>query len=170
VRRSILLAGLALAGCEVYSVPSVGDCPGTKVGAFVLSLKLSDAGSTCPPPVAANPAIQVGATLSWQPDGGAAICLDRPHAVPFLGTHVGDHVLVRNVDPDVPVGGCTCPVSVVTEIEGDVVRSADGGFAGLAATWRDSLDGGTADAGGADGGICGCGLPCQIVYTPDGGP
>lgn len=169
MRRSILLAGLALAGCEVYSVPDVVECPGTKVGGFVLALKYSDAGSTCPN-VGANPAIQVAATLSRQPDGGAAICLDRRHAVPFLGTQTGDHVLVRNVDPDAPVSGCGCPVSVVTEIEGDVVRDADGGYADfVTAQWRDLLDVGSADAGVQDGGVCGCGLPCQILYTPDGG-
>jgi len=169
VRRSILLAGLALAGCEVYSVPDPVECPGTKVGGFVLALQYSDAGSTCPP-VGANPALQGAATLSWQPDGGAAICLDRRHAVPFLGTHTGDHVLVRNVDPAAPVSRCSCLVSVVTEIEGDIVRDADGGYADFTARWRDVLDVGSADAGVQDGGVCGCGLPCQILYTPDGGP
>jgi len=170
VRRSILLAGLALAGCEVYSVPSPPTCPGTKVGGFVLALKYSDAGSTCPPNVGVNPSIQASATLSWQPDGGAAICLDRSHAVPFLGTHTGDHVLVSNVDPDAPVSGCTCLVSVVTEIEGDVVRDTDGGFADFTARWRDTLAPSDGGAVTPDGGVCGCGLPCQIQYTPDGGP
>lgn len=169
MRRSILLAGLALAGCEVYSVPDTVECPGTQVGGFVLALQYSDAGSTCPTRVPVNPPFQVTATLSWQPDGGAAICLDRRHAVPFLGTHTGDHVLVSHVDPDAPVSGCSCLVSVVTEIEGDVVRDADGGYAGFTSRWRDLLDVGSADAGILDGGVCGCGLPCQILYTPDGG-
>jgi hypothetical protein len=162
VRRSILLAGLALAGCEVYSVPGLPECPGTKVGGFVLALQYSDAGSTCPPNVKVNPALRVAATLTSQPDGGAAICLDRPHAVPLLGTRTGDHVLVRSADPDSPVSGCTCVVSVVTEIEGDVLRDGDGGFVDFTARWRDAL-------AAPDGGVCGCGLPCLILYTPDGG-
>jgi hypothetical protein len=162
VCRPLLFAGLALAGCEVYSVPSAAECAGTKVGSFVLALSYSGAGSTCPS-VGATSAFQVGATLSWQPDGGAAICLDRPHAVPFLGTHAGDHVLVSNVDPDSPVSGCSCLVSVVTQVEGDVVRNADGGFADFTGAWLDAL-------AAPDGGDCGCGLPCQIQYTPDGGP
>ncbi len=172
MRRSILLAGLALAGCEVYSVPAPVECPGTTVGRFTLALQYADAGSTCPP-VVANTAFSVTATLTWQPDGGAAICLDRPHAVPFLGTHTGDDVLVGNLDPAATVPPCTCPVVVVNEIDGHVVRNADGGFADFASRWRSTLappDGGATDAGQDGGGICGCGLPCQVLYTADGGP
>ena len=40
-----LLAGLALAGCEVYSVPAPVKCPGTAVGLFTFSLAYADAGS-----------------------------------------------------------------------------------------------------------------------------
>jgi hypothetical protein len=99
VRNFILLAGLALAGCEVYSVPSPEQCPGTIVGRFTLSLAYADAGSTCPPGVAANPNFSIPATLTYQADGGAAICLDRSHAVPFYGVtfygaRAGDHVVV----------------------------------------------------------------------------
>lgn len=169
MRRTILLAGLALAGCEVYSVPGPVACPGTKVGGLLLGLSYSDAGSTCPPSIPVNSDFLVAATLSFQGDGGAAICLDRSHAIPFLGTHVGDHVVVGNVDPDAPVSGCTCLVTVAREISGDIVRDADGGFAGFTARWRDSL-GVPGDAGAQDGGACGCGLPCQVLYTPDGGP
>jgi hypothetical protein len=177
VRRSILLAGLALAGCEVYSVPAPAECPGTNVGRFDLALQYAaDAGGSlpaCPATAVANTAFAVPATLAFQPDGGAAICLQRAHAVPFYGAHVGDHVRVSNVDPAAPVNVCTCLVVVVNEIEGDVVRDADGGFVTFTSRWLSTLtapDGGAGDAGTQDGGVCGCGLPCQVLYTPDGGP
>ena len=170
MRNSILLAGLALAGCEVYSVPAPVKCPGTAVGLFTFSLAYADAGSTCPPGVAANTVLGgVTATLTFQEDGGAAICLDRSHAVPFYGSHAGDHVVVSNFDPAAPVNGCSCNVPVTNTITGDVVRAADGGFVDFASSWLSVLaapDGGAAQ----DGGICGCGLPCQVLYTPDGGP
>jgi hypothetical protein len=121
----------------------------------------------------ANPTIAAAATLAFQPDGGAAICLSRPHAVSFQGARTGDHVLVSNVDPAAPINVCTCLVVVVNEIEGDVVRDADGGFVSFTSSrWLSTLsapDGGAGYPATQDGGVCGCGLPCQVLYTPDGG-
>jgi hypothetical protein len=172
VRSAHLFLAILLAGCQLYATPPVAACPGSQVGAFSFDLSessdSSDGGaSRCP--FAYNATASFNATLVWDPEGSsAALCAQKPHAVPHTGTHDGDHLTVSVVDEGgiVSTSGCSCPVSVVEVIDGVVLRD-DGGLAV-------GFDGGMLDqltlAGGGDGGACSCGLPCQIRYRLTGRP
>jgi len=119
------LAALALAGCEVYAVPSPVDCPGARVGTFDVAgdqvLPLD------PPPPAgcffADPSsasYQVKQTLFFNGSlyvGGpattaAALCIGAPHAAPRIGTIADDGTFtVSYVNLTGSIAGCTCPSS-----------------------------------------------------------
>ncbi len=121
-----LFAALALAGCEVYAVPSPVTCPGDRIGTFnfagVQVVPLD------PPPPAgcffadpASPVYQaknpinfsgsfyVGAPATPRP---AALCIGAPHAEPRIGTLADDGTFtVAYVNLSTSIGGCTCPTA-----------------------------------------------------------
>ena len=171
------LVAAGLLGCEFYSSPAPIPCPGDYVATFSFATSpdasVADS-STCPREFAADPAqvaqsLAFSAALHAQPDGGAALCRGVAHARPWLGSFVADHLDVAASDTGGLTPSCTCALLVVERIVGDVQR--DGGvpttFLGeLVDSISPDPAGSVPDGGTADGGICGCGLPCELRYVP----
>ncbi len=173
VRLAPMLLAAGLLGCEVYSSAPADPCPGTSVA--VLSLATppdggpSQSGSTCP--FAGDPnqvlqALAFTAEIRVSPDGGAALCRSTPHARQWLGTFQADRLDVSVTDVGGGTPSCSCALTVVERIAGDLQR--DGGvpvaFSGQLTDSLSPSDPALLDGGTADGGVCGCALPCDVRY------
>ncbi len=170
-----MLLAAGLLGCEVYSSPPAQPCPGDPVAAFSFSTAPdggpATSGSTCP---FASDSNQVAQSLSFtaalhaSPDGGAALCRSSDHSVPWLGTFQAGLLDVSVADIGGGTPSCGCALSVVERVTGNVLF--DGGSpAGFTGQMVDSVapaDATALDGGTADGGVCGCNLPCEIIYAP----
>ncbi len=120
-----LLAAFALAGCEVYAVPSPLSCPGDRIGTFnfagdeILPVVVPPAGTGCFFADPTNPANQAAQSIAFtgsfyfgQPatPQPAALCINAPHALPRIGTVAPDGTIdVSYVNVGASIGGCTCP-------------------------------------------------------------
>jgi hypothetical protein len=170
-----MLLAAGLLGCELYSTAAPAPCPGELVASFSFFTP-SDGGpvalnSTCPFASDPNQVVQslaFTAALHVSPDGGAALCRPVPHARYWLGTFQADRLDVSVTDVGGGTPACACALSVVERVVGDVQR--DGGvpaaFSGELVDSVSPADPAAPDGGSAGGGVCGCGLPCEIRYTP----
>ncbi len=170
-----MLLATGLLGCEVYSTPPAQPCPGDPVATFYFSTPPdggpATSGSSCP---FASDSNQVAQSLSFtaalhaSPDGGAALCRSSDHAVPWIGTYQADALDVSVADTGGGTPACSCALLVVERVTGSV--QLDGGApAGFTGQLVDSIapaDPTALDGGTADGGVCGCRLPCEIIYAP----
>ncbi len=176
-----ILCVLALAGCEIYAVPSALVCPGTKQATFNFVGVLAPSTTTaCSFASQASNPLSFSGTVAYDADGGACLSRNIPHAVLNLGTHVGDSIDVGTVDFGGGLSGCACPAGtnvqlvIAQRITGDISRDGttpttfDGGF--LTAVSAANADGSPANlppcACGtveADGG-CTCTIPCALQY------
>jgi hypothetical protein len=175
VRAGSLLLAAGLLGCEVYSTPPLPACPGQVVATFTLSSPLAppDGGlaTDCAfrnDPNQVFPSVAFTAALHVDADGGAALCRSVPHVRHWLGTFQADRLDVSDTDVGGGTPSCSCALSVVERVVGDVQR--DGGvpvaFSGELVDSVSPADPAELDGGTADGGVCGCGLPCEIRYAP----
>ncbi len=161
--RAFLLLAVAMAACESDRPPP---CPGSPVATFSLATALVDGGSSCAPDAGLSPGSSFTAILAWDPvDGGAAaLCIQRPDAQPHLGTHQGDQVQVQHTTSDITIPGCSCPdggtMTILEVIDGGVLRGDGGMPVGFSGIVQDHV------SAASD---CGCGLPCTVSYTLDGG-
>lgn len=171
VRTGLVLLAAGLLGCEIYSSPNPMDCPGNLVATFYFSTPPDGgpaaSGSTCPFASDPNQVVQslsFKAALHASPDGGAALCRTSAHALPWLGTFQADQLDVSVTDTGGGTPACGCPLSVLERVTGSVQR--DGGVpVGFTGDLVDSIS--PADGTALDGGAaCGCGLPCDIRYSP----
>ncbi len=164
MRALALLAAAALAGCP--STPPT-TCPGDVVATLEFQASLQpDSGCTFASGMA--PGIGFSGLVAWTPDGGAAVCQRQIEAGPHLGTHDGDHLLVRSTWFGVPIADCSCAADVAEVIEGDLQRVDGGSVVGFLGELRNDVapqDGGSATPGP---GLCGCGLPCTVRYALTG--
>jgi hypothetical protein len=119
IRPAAALAFL-LAGCE----PTLPTCPGTPQGAFLFTLTAAPATCGFKGPVDDLPTF-VG-VVSWLPDGGAALCVQRPLAAPKLGTRTGDAVSFSSEEPAVQLASCSCPLALVETVTGQLQRDGAG--------------------------------------------
>ena len=172
MRAGPLLLAAGLLGCEVYSTAPLPACPGQLVATFSLSSP-PDGGltTTCPfgsDPNQVFPSLAFAAALHVDADGGAALCRPLPNSRHWLGTFQADRLDVSSTDVGGATPGCSCALSVVERVVGDVQR--DGGvpvaFSGELVDSVSPADPAALDGGTADGGACGCQLPCQIRYAP----
>jgi len=175
VRTGTILLAAGLLGCEVYSTPAPVSCPGELLASFSLSTSPDGgplaSGSTCPFASDPNQVVQslaFSASLHLSPDGGAALCRSTAHALPWTGTFQADRLDVSVTDNGGGTPSCSCALTVVERVVGDVQR--DGGvpvaFVGELVDSVSPADPASLDGGTADGGVCGCGLPCEIRYSP----
>ena len=175
VRARALVLAAGLLGCEVYSSAPPAPCPGETVARFSLYTAPdggpAQAGSTCPFAGDPNQVLQslaFAAELRLDADGGAALCRGTPHARQWLGTFQADRLDVAVTDVGGGTPSCSCALVVVERVTGDVLR--DGGvpaaFTGELVDSISPADPAALDGGAADGGVCGCALPCQVRYAP----
>lgn len=171
MRAVPILVAAGLLGCELYSTTPAAPCPGALVATFALATPPGGGpagpASTCPFASDPNQVLQslgFTAALHASPDGGAALCRTAAHALPWVGTFASDHLDVGSLDTGGAIPTCLCALAVSERVAGDVAR--DGGvpvaFAGSLVD--------TVSAADPDGGPCGCGLPCQVVYPSLAGP
>lgn len=163
--RTALLAAaaVALAGCEVYAVPDPLPCPGTSVGTLNFNGSLRP--STCTFAGSSNASLVFTGTVSFEPDGGAWLCVQTPHAEPRRGTHAGDAIDVSYRNPAASLAECNCPVEVLETITGTLRRGDGGVLEGFDGGMTSAVTPSSPDAGStADGGLCGCQLPCALQY------
>jgi hypothetical protein len=136
VSRLAALA-LLLAACET----SLPQCPGTHQGAFVFELTSGAAscafsfpGSVSPPP-GEQDGTRFTAVVSFLPDGGAALCVQKTLASPMLGTRSGDELSLASPEATLNVGSCPCQLVLQEAVSGRVLRDGAGaatGFEGVA--------------------------------------
>jgi hypothetical protein len=161
-RRLALLAAAALAGCEVYAVPDPPTCPGATVGTLDFSGALLPA--SCPFAGSANATLTFSGTLTVEADGTAWLCVNAPHAEPRKGTLVGDAVDV-SYRYGTSFAECTCAVEVVETITGALQRGTGGKLTGFTGGMTTAVSPAAASPPStADGGVCGCQLPCALPY------
>jgi len=187
MRRLVpILLAPALAGCEIYSVPSALVCPGTRVGAFSFVGTLpvtAPSTSTCSFQSQALNPVSFGGTIAFDSDGGPGACLSRdtPHAALNLGVHSGDALVVGTVDTGGGISGCACPagtnvaMAIAQTIQGQISRDGGGvpeSFSGalITAVSYVNADGTPANLPSCacgtqetDGG-CSCNVPCTLQY------
>lgn len=163
--KALLLLALVLIACETPQPPN---CPGTKVATFrFLSV---DGATTCPfyADGGVPQSSEFNAILAWDPAGtAAALCVQRPFADPALGTHTGDQVVVTSTTVGPAPSSCdtSCKVTIVEEVNGQVLPGGVAEPTNFEGTLKDSFSGSTPDGGTS----CGCGLPCEVTYSIDGG-
>jgi hypothetical protein len=162
-RLALLVAAVALAGCEVYAVPDPVTCPGTSIGTLDFTGTLRP--STCAFAGSANATLVFTGTVAFEPDGRAWICIGTPHAAPRVGTHAGDAVDVSYRNVGSTIAECNCSVDVVETITGTLVRGGGGLLQGFTGGMTSAVAPTSPDAGTTpDGGLCGCQLPCALEY------
>ena len=175
VRAMAMLLAAGLLGCEVYSSASPAPCPGEPVARFSLYTPPDggpvQAGSTCPFAGNSGEVLQslgFTAEIRVDADGGAALCRAAPSVRQWFGTFQADRLDVSVTDVGGFTPSCSCALSVVERVTGDVQR--DGGvpaaFSGELSDSVSPADPAELDGGSPDGGVCGCALPCQIRYAP----
>ncbi|HZY04962.1 MAG TPA: hypothetical protein VFF02_15835 [Anaeromyxobacteraceae bacterium] len=174
VRLAPMLLAAGLAGCEVYSSSPAEPCPGNAVAFFSFATPPdggpAPSGSTCPfagDPNQVKPSLAFTAEIRVSTDGGAALCRTTPHARQWLGTLQGDRLDVSVTDLGGGTPSCgSCALAVVERVAGDLQR--DGGvpvsFSGELVDTISPEDPSLLDGGTADGGVCGCSLPCDVRY------
>ncbi len=170
--RAFLLVALALAACETPEPPP---CPGTKVATF--NFKPVDAavdagvGPECTFGDAGAPKSSAFiATVAWDPNGtAAAVCIQRPYADPYLGTHDGGQVTVQSTSTLDTLVGCDpgCAVTIQEVLDGGIEPPDGGTPTGFSGTLQSTLSGVLADGGASS---CSCGLPCSVTYPLVGTP
>lgn len=175
VRPGLMLLAAGLLGCEIYSTPPAAPCPGDRVATFSFSTQPdggpATSGSTCP--FASDPnqvaqSLSFTASLHASPDGGAALCRSSDHALPWLGTFQAGLLDVSVTDTGGGTPSCGCALLVVERVTGSVLfdGGAPAGFTGELVDSVAPADAAALDGGTADGGVCGCGLPCDVIYAP----
>ena len=174
VRSPTMLLAAALLGCEVYSSAQPAPCPGDPLAAFSFSTPPdggpTQAGSTCPFAGSSEvrQSLAFAAEIRVSADGGAALCRSTPSVRQWLGGFQGDRLDVSVTDTGGGTPSCSCALTVVERVTGDLVR--DGGvpvaFSGELTDSISPADPAALDGGVPDGGVCGCALPCQIRYAP----
>jgi hypothetical protein len=168
---TLLLAGAlaALAGCTSPASPA--PCPGDAVATLRFKpIADPDGGSCAGWPDAGDAGVFTG-TIANGSSGHAYLCLDRAEATPLAGTLVGDHLAVAGSSVEITLDACACPLFDTQQLEGDVLRDADGGVIGFDGGLSDVLapvDGGTAGCE-RDGGT-GCGVPCAARWSITAAP
>jgi len=177
VRLAPMLLAAGLLGCEVYSSSPAEPCPGDLVARLSLATPPdggpAQAGSTCPFAGDPNQVLQslvFTAEIRVSADGGAALCRATPHARQWLGTFQADRLDVSVTDVGGGTPSCSCALTVLERVAGDLHR--DGGvpvaFAGELTDSVSPTDLALLDGGSADGGVCGCSLPCEVRYGLQG--
>jgi hypothetical protein len=157
---SALVGLTALLACDS---PRPASCEGERVGALTFHGDVVADGG-CPFTASA---VDFTATVAFDGDGGALLCIERADAEPLRGTHDGDHLAVSAPDGGANVPSCACAVQVAESVEGDLSRDG-GAVAGFAGELRDHFwpaDGGAGcerDAGPA------CGAPCDVRWSLTG--
>ncbi len=173
-RAGLVAALLGIAGGVVVvacDAPRATTCSGESVGTLHFRgepVAGGDAG-TCP--FASDAAVTFTATLAFDSDTSAILCVDRAEAEPLRGRRDGDHVEVSSSEAAANVASCACAVRVTESIKGDVLRADGGsapGFAGELGNRVAPADGGascepdTGDAGPR------CGVPCELRWRLTG--
>ncbi len=170
-----MLLATGLLGCEVYSTPPAQPCPGDPVATFSFATAPdggpATSGSTCPfagNSNEVNQSLSFTASLHASPNGGAALCRSTDHALPWLGTYQGGALDVSVTDTGGGTPSCNCALTVVERVTGNVLfdGGAPAGFTGELVDSVAPADPAMLDGGTADGGACGCGLPCEVIYAP----
>lgn len=171
VRAAPVLLAAGLIGCELYATPASPPCPGQPVARFAMYTPPDGGPAGCPFAGKSDQVLQslaFTAEIRVSPDGGAALCRSAPNVRQWLGTFQADHLDVSVADVGASTPECSCALSVVERVSGDVQR--DGGvpaaFSGELVDLVSPADPAQLDAGTPDGGVCNCGLPCQIRYAP----
>lgn len=174
-RAGVVAALLGVAAIPACDAPRATPCSGEIVGTFHFRGEPAAGvdGGTCP--FASDAAVTFTATLAFDSDTSAILCVDRAEAEPLRGTREGDHVELASPAAAANVGSCSCGVQVVESVTGDVVR-ADGGsasrFAGELGNRVAPADGGAGGvscepARAADAGPR-CGVPCDLRWQLTG--
>jgi hypothetical protein len=172
-RTPLLLAGAlaALTGCTSPARP--GPCPGEAVATLRFQpkpIENPDGGSCAGWPDAGDAGVFTG-TIAAGSSGQAYLCVDRAEATPLSGTLVGDHLAVVGSQVEITLDACACPLFDTQQLEGDVLRGADGGVIGFDGGLSDVLapvDGGTTGCE-RDGGT-GCGVTCVARWSITAAP
>lgn len=173
-RAGLVAALLGVAGGVVVvacDAPRATTCSGESVGTFHFRgepVAGGDAG-TCP--FASDAAVTFTATLAFDSDTSAILCVDRAEAEPLRGRRDGDHVEVASPEAAANVASCTCAVRVTESIKGDVLRADGGsapGFSGELGNRVAPADGGASCE--PDPGDAGprCGVPCELRWRLTG--
>jgi len=150
---------LLAAGCEA-EIPA---CPGAVQGTVTLTGAADAKATTCTFPVAA------GFELT------AAVCIQRPLAVPRSGPRSGDAFTVQFALPLASLASCPCAVDVLETLDGTLLRTAGSTAVGFRGTLvdrftRSSAAGGCYQAADAAAVESGCpGAPDPATPPGDGG-
>jgi hypothetical protein len=169
VALTVGILGLAAAaGCDS---PRPATCGGQRVGTFRFRGDVASGDAGCP--FASDAGLAFTATVAFESDTSALLCIDSPDAEPLRGTHDGDHITVSSPDAGANVASCTCGVLVAESVEGDVVRGDGGNPAGFTGELRNVVS--PADVGascepdaGASGAAPRCGVPCELRWQLTG--
>jgi hypothetical protein len=161
-------AGVVAVACDA---PHATACSGEPVGTFRFRGEpvTGGGGGTCP--FASDAAVTFDATLAFDGDTSAILCVHRAEAEPLRGTRDGDHVEVASPAAAANVGSCTCGVQVIESIKGDVLRADGGGAPGFAGELGNRVapanGGASCEPEAGDAGPR-CGVPCELRWQLTG--
>ena len=177
VRRPARLGALAAAWLSLSCAGARSDCPGNDLGGLQLVGTRTSAACAAGGPASGidglyPPTVLVGAVFAYSAQGsGAAVCLDRAGAVPFVGTRTaaggGDLLEVAVDTAGAVLAGCAanCAVTVRQVLGGTLTRDpVSGAPAGFAGTLTETTTTAPSDA------CLPCTLPCGATWALTGAP
>jgi len=166
---AVLVAALVLVdgACDSAHPPP---CPGERVGTFHFE-SVGVAGGDLPICPGAEK-VSFTATLTFDADSKAYLCLDRLEAQPLQGTRQGDNITLVQRPAAASVTGCACDLTVEESL--DLGPPSDGDAASFEGELRDVVKPAGDSAAscepeaGAGGGACG--VPCEMVWQVRASP